>query len=86
MSDSTIKTYVWHNGKCFFVSTIDRDSSATLGPRMHAETIVWNFDWNTNQRGEQIYMDEAAAGSIRTHQRIVEFLHANGTLETDKNE
>ncbi len=79
MSDNrVIKTYVWHGGKCYFVSTIERDSSAILGPRRFNETMVWEYDWNSDERGQLVYEDEGPTGSIRTHQAVVEAIYENG--------
>jgi hypothetical protein len=44
-----IKSFVWHGDDCYFVSTIDRDSSSIMGGRF-AETLVWLFDWETNEK------------------------------------
>jgi hypothetical protein len=73
-----IKTYVWHSGKCFFVSTIERESSAVLGPRRYNETIVWNFGWDNSERGELIYQGEDSTGSIREHQAVCERIFRTG--------
>lgn len=78
--DRMIKTYVWHGDKCFFVSTISRDSSAMLGPSRYNETLVWEYDWEKAERGQMLWQDEASVGSIRTHQLIVEFLFRHGTV------
>jgi len=79
MSDNrVIKTYVWHGGKCYFVSTIERDSSAILGPRRFNETMVWEYDWNSDERGQLVYEDGGPTGSIRTHQAVVEAIYENG--------
>lgn len=73
-----IKTYVWHQGKCFFVSTIERDSSAMQCPGRFNETMVWEYDWKTAERGAWIFQDGCAKGSIRLHQQVVERLYATG--------
>ena len=73
-----IQSYVHHDGKCFMVSTITRDSSAMLAPGRYNETIVWAYDWDKRERGEMIHTDEDMRGSIRTHQRIVERLFKTG--------
>lgn len=72
------KTYVWHKAQCFFVSTIERESSAMEGPRRFNETLVWLYDWDKRERGEWIYQDEACRGSLATHQRIVQALYDTG--------
>ena len=53
MSDVTIaQTEVNHNGKWFFVSTIERDSSAAVSPPpRYFETLVWEYDRATGERG-----------------------------------
>lgn len=66
-----IKTYVWHEGKCFFVSTIERDSSAGDMPCRYTETMVWEYDWEGRERGKQVLEGDGGAGSIRTHMEIV---------------
>ena len=79
MSDERIiKSYVWHENKCFFVSTIERDSSAMLGPRRYNETLVWEYDWAKHERGEQIGQAEAPRGCIGVHQRIVTEIFERG--------
>lgn len=88
MSDYTpdkrvIKTYVWHEEKCFFVSTITRPSSAGEG-FPYNETMAWAYDWNTNERGEWIYQDGAPKGSIALHQAVVEALHKTGKPPIDQ--
>lgn len=82
--ESIIKSYVWHGEKCFYVSTVDRDSSAMLGPTRFAETIVWEFDWKTNERGALIHMDEGCRGGIRVHLRVCERIHNTGNPEEEE--
>ena len=82
MSDTRlIKSYVWHGEECFYVSTIDRDSSAVLGPRRFAETIVWKFNWATQERTELISTHGGLAGSIFAHFQVCQFLHETGSPE-----
>lgn len=77
-----IKTFVYHGEKCFYVSTINRPSSAAAAyGHIYAETIVWDYDWPKQIRGEIIYQDEAPAGSISKHQWIVECFHQDGKVE-----
>lgn len=75
-----IKSYVWHEGKCFFVSTIDRDCSSMLGGRF-SETIVWEWDWENDKRKHIVYESGSIRGSIKEHQRICAELFANGKVE-----
>lgn len=69
----------------FFVSTIDRESSSMYGGR-YAETIVWEWDNNTKNRGDLIHMGEGTQGSIRTHFNICEKLYKDGTMKTDEDD
>lgn len=79
--ESLIKSYVWHGDKCFFVSTIDRDSSSQLGPDRFAETIVWELDWKTAQRGDMLYQDGTGRGSINVHLAVCKLIHDTGKCE-----
>lgn len=75
--ERVIKTYVWHGRDCYFVSTIDRDSSSMMGGRF-AETIAWAYDWEAKERGELLWSDLAYEGSITAHQKMVERIHRTG--------
>lgn len=82
MNSTVAQTYVWHGDKAFFVSTIDRESSAALAHGMvYAETMVWNWNPETRERGSLIGQDEDCEGSIRTHQMVVDRLHRTGLVE-----
>ncbi len=61
------KSYALHRDKCFFISTINRDSSAMDGPSRYAETMVWEYNYETSERGKMVFMDDGSEGSIRTH-------------------
>lgn len=79
-----IHSYVSHGDDDFFVSTIERDSSAALDPppRFY-ETIVWEFDWKKNKRGAQVgYAGDNISWS-RTHFKICESLHDTGEIPND---
>jgi len=76
-----IKSYVWHDGKCYFVSTIDRDSSAPQGGRF-SETMVWEHDWDKNERGEHILHEEGGPESfIGRHLKLCQRIFDTGTFE-----
>lgn len=75
--DRILKSYVWHGDECYFVSTIERDSSAMYGGRYN-ETIVWLFDWFKQERGSILHQGEDCTGSIETHQDIVKTLYSKG--------
>ena len=74
-----ISTYVQHDGKTYFVSTINRDSSSIEGGR-YAETMVWEWDIERRVRvSSKILMQgEGPEGSIRTHQKIVTQIFDHG--------
>lgn len=75
-----IKSYVWHADRCFFVSTIERDSSALAAPGRYNETIVWSYDWEKRERGEMLYQLEDSRHSIEVHLRTCRTLHDHGGL------
>jgi hypothetical protein len=76
-SDAILKSYVRHGDKWFFVSTIERDSSSPLGSRYN-ETMVWEYNFDTKERGEILFQDGEPAGSIRNHLALVDIIHRNG--------
>ena len=80
-----IKSYVWHGDKCFFVSTIERDSSACLPPPLprYNETLVWGYDWETSERSEHILYQGFAYHGIDEHQRICLALFKTGEVSDD---
>ena len=74
-----INSYVWYGPQCFYVSTRDRDSSAILWSRRFAETTVWEFDFDKNERGSQVSTYADLEGSIFTHLQVCQFLHKTGS-------
>lgn len=74
-----IKSYVWHGDKCFYVSTIERDSSAMLGPGRFNETLVWEFDWDKNERNGLIGQDGGTIESLQQHFAMCERLYKTGS-------
>ena len=79
-NDRVIKTYVWHKDQCFFVSTIERDSSAFGDTSRFNETIVWECDWATGKRGEILYTHGSGRGSIDRHLQICKEFYKNGRV------
>lgn len=76
------RTHVWHNDKCFLVSTINRASSAPAAyGAEYAETMVWEWDSMRGVCGELLGQAEAPAGSIHMHQGLVTRLFVQGSLE-----
>jgi len=76
--DHVMKSYVWHEERCFFVSTIDRTCSALRNPSRYAETMAWAFDWDTLERGELVDQGEDSEGSITTHVNMCLALRSRG--------
>lgn len=76
-----IATYVSHKGKWWRVSTINRESSA-LGSYGHkyTETLVWDWDVETQKIGNICHMGECSEGSIHKHQQIVNKIHEGGAF------
>lgn len=89
-SKTLMQTYVFFSkenveDKAFFVSTIDRNSSSMYGGR-YAETIVWEWNSATKERGDLIHMEEAFQGSIRKHNLVCEELYKHGCILKDEDE
>lgn len=77
-----IKSYVWHKDKCFFISTINRDSSALAAyGRRYAETLAWEYDFEKSERIEIVGQDEGVEGSITKHMLMCQRLHDTGIAE-----
>lgn len=77
-----ISSYVHHGDKCFFVSTIERDSSAMLSYAMrYNETMVWPYNYEKRERLEGfIAQEEDTKGSIQKHNEICGQLHTLGFI------
>jgi len=82
-TDKTLaQSYVWHGGKGFYVSTINRQSSAAAAyGRIYSETLVWEWDRKTKERGNLIGQDEHLKDSLFAHQRMVQRLFDTGKSE-----
>lgn len=76
-----LKSYVWHKDKCFFVSTIERDSSAAVAPPAprYFETIAWDYDWDTGERGSSVGM-EGDGPAFLQHFLMCETLYKHGEV------
>jgi hypothetical protein len=83
-----IKSYVSYNfgEKCFYVSTIERESSAELGPRRYNETIVWEWSYGTRERGAMLHTTGAPMGSLHEHFRICQAYHETGLPPKESDE
>jgi len=79
-----MQSYVWHNDKCFFVSTINRESSAREAYELiYAETMVWEYDCTQGERGRLIYQFDDIKNGIKSHIKACQELHANGRINED---
>jgi hypothetical protein len=80
MSDTAeIRSYVWHGGKCYFISTNTRQSSAAAAyGATYAETIVWDCDSPAGERVKILHMESAAAHSINKHLEICRAIYNKG--------
>lgn len=85
MSDDqrVIKSYVWHGDNCFFVSTIERDSSAMLNPGRYNETLVWRYDWDARKTTSLCYQRDCVRKSIRQHLAVCQELFDKGELSPE---
>lgn len=73
------KSYVWHNDKCFFVSTINRTYSTCCGSSRGLETIVWEYDYEKHERGKLIYQ----TGNLPRHEDLCRCLIYFGEIPAD---
>ena len=82
LDNKIIQSYVWHDDKRFFVSTIERDSSADLGPRRYNETIVWEWPEGQKERGKMIAQEGDSRFSIFTHNKLCNDLYEYGEVRS----
>lgn len=77
------KSYIYRGDRAWFVSTIDRVSSAALAyGHRYFETIVWETNPETHERLSRIlYQAGAPHGSLREHGAVCERLYATGNPE-----
>lgn len=71
-----IKSYPYHGDKCWYVSTIERTYDTCAGSSRGQETIVWECDPKTFERGKLIHQ----AGGIHEHVIICRCLVAYGRI------
>jgi hypothetical protein len=78
-----LQSYVYYQDKCFFVSTIERDSSAAACPMRYAETIVWEYDRATATRGKILDMDGSGPALLQ-HTAIIKAYYEHGERKQDE--
>lgn len=76
------KSYVWHDDKCFFVSTIERTFDTYAGSVRGMETLTWEYDWNTGTRGKWI----GQSGGIGDHYATCQCLILFGEIPDEEDE
>jgi hypothetical protein len=76
------KSYVYHRGKCFFVSTIERGYDTYSGVTRGQETMTWECDPETLERGNMIHQ----AGHICDHQAVCRCLINFGEIPDEEDE
>lgn len=83
MNDKLIQSYVWYQGRVFFVSTINRESSAMYCPGVYAETMVWECDPAPPHKRKDaiLHQDEAPQGSIHSHIDVCRRLALTGSAD-----
>jgi hypothetical protein len=75
------QSYVYHKDKCFFVSTIERTYDVYGGITRGLETLVWDYNDETRERGDLVYQ----AGGAADHQTICRCIIAEGELPDEEN-
>ena len=72
-----IQSYVCHEDKAYFVSTINRMSSCTE-PIVYAETLVWEWNKETKVRGDLVGSEMDVKDSIKIHLLVCDKIHRTG--------
>lgn len=81
MTKKLLATYVYFESRCFFVSTIERESSAAVSPPPRfAETMVWDFDCQSRERGD-IVAQAGDGEAFRQHFGVCEQLFRTGKYQ-----
>ena len=76
------QSYVYHEDKCWFVSTIMRGYDTYAGVTRGMETLVWEYDDKERKRGKLV----GHMGGVRDHQSICRCLIATGEVLDVENE
>ena len=81
------QTLVWHGNKGFFVSTINKKTSAMLSyGRIYSETLVWEWDSIAKKRGDLIGQDTHGEDCLYAHFNMVQRLFDTGKCEEPDDE
>ena len=78
-----LKSFIFRGDDCFYVSTIERDSSAAVSPPPRFfETIAWDYEWELQARGGQVAIT-GYGPAFEQHSKVCEQLFRNGCYETE---
>lgn len=75
------KSHVYYGDKVFFVSTIERQYEVYGGITTGQETLAWECDPKTFERGDMIYQ----GGHICDHQAVCRCLICTGVVPDEDN-
>lgn len=70
-------------GMYYYVSTINRESGIWPGD-VYSETIVFEWDKESQKRGGIVYQASHCADSLWEHNRIVKRIEEVGNIEEDE--
>ena len=71
-----LKSFPFHGEKCWFVSTIERTYDLASGTTRGLETLVWEYDWDLNERGAMIWQ----GGGLEDHFEVVKSIINTGKI------
>lgn len=74
------KSYVWHEDKCFFVSTIKRTYETYDGESRDFETLVREYDYAARELGRIVYQ----ASGLTDHNEICRSVIATGEMPKEE--
>lgn len=78
MKRKVIQSHVWNDDKCFFVSTINRESSSAYSQgHTYSETFAWEVD-KEMKRGALVGQDEAGTDATHVHFKVCKQLAEHG--------
>ena len=71
-----LQSYVFFEDKAFFVSTIERTFEVYGGSVRGLETLVWEWDADTRERGDLVHQ----AGGLSDHEEICRSVIKTGEM------
>lgn len=84
-NESICKTYIKHQDQWYFVSTIERDSSAPVNPApRYLETIVWEYEYETGRRGKLLGIFNSENRRLDMHEFLVAELFKTGKVQIEE--